>query len=135
MVEYKDYVAKLTNNVVRVAAVFHVFKCDEGPISVATYLQAERLGCWFLDEYISLFPRETTVSPLENDANVLMSWLSIKLQGGPVKVSVILQRGPCALRSKARRDAALALLVQRGDVVVSYVGKTQFVYPPPYSPF
>lgn len=127
LAEFKDYVAKLSNHVVRVAALFHVFNGDEGKISVTTYLQAEKLCHWFAEEYLSLFPRDVQVSLHENDAGILLSWLTPRLQGGPVRVREILQRGPYALRSKVRRDAALAFLVQQGCVSRMYAGKTALV--------
>lgn len=52
--------------------------------------------------------------PLTADAELLLRWLQ-KLEA-PATLKTLAQRAPLPLRDKARREVALAVLLQRGKV-------------------
>jgi hypothetical protein len=65
--------------------------------------------------------------PLQADAELLLAWLR-KLEA-PATGKVLAQRAPLPLRDKARREAALAVLLQRGKVRRQQRGRATIVVP------
>lgn len=129
--DFKDLAAKLPDNVARVAALFHVFDGQTGPIPVETLDRAERLCCWYIDEFRGIFSGGQAQALEEADAALLDQWLTkISRQNGIVRLpkNQILQRGPDALRNKARLDPALDRLSLSGRIRIFMEGKTRFVY-------
>lgn len=66
------HASKLAENMIRIAAVFHVFEGRDGELSETTMRAAIELGYWFSRQYAKIFNPDTL---LENDASVLHSWL------------------------------------------------------------
>jgi len=129
--DFQDMAAKLPDNVARVAALFHVFDGKTGPIPEETVARAEKLCCWYADEFMGVFAGGQETVQEEADAVLLESWLSNELVNkaiGRLPKNQILQRGPNVLRNKARLDPALASLCDTGRIRIITEGKTRFVY-------
>lgn len=66
------HASKLAENMIRIAAVFHVFEGRDGELSETTMRAAIELGYWFSRQYAKIFNPDTL---LENDASELHAWL------------------------------------------------------------
>lgn len=67
-----DHASKLAENMIRLAALFHVFEGREGDVSEMTMRGAVELGYWFSRQFDRIFSPDTM---LENDASELHAWL------------------------------------------------------------
>lgn len=106
-----DYASKLAENIIRVAALFHVFEGFEGDISERTLNYALDLCVWSSGEFRRLF---VPPAQIELDMRVLDSWLFDEIDAGrsSVRKNDILKYGPNQLRKKSRLDPALEGLYQ-----------------------
>lgn len=116
-----DFAAKSAENAVRIAGCIHVFKGVQGAISQDTMQRAVRLARWYLRE--ALRALDSLEEPQAwTDARLLDTWISI---AGDCPKRDVLHRGPYALRDKARRDAAIAVLFDLGRVRIEQDGKRE----------
>jgi putative DNA primase/helicase len=103
-----DVAAKSAENAARLAGIFHVWSHGpEGEISGAEMASGVRVARWFLYEarrVLGLSDENEAAS----DALVLAQW--VRAREAPPTLSEVAQIGPCCVRGKKRRDAALALL-------------------------
>jgi len=67
-----DHASKLGENMIRLAALLHVFEGREGDVSEATMRGAIEIGYWFSRQFNKIFSPDTM---LENDASELHAWL------------------------------------------------------------
>lgn len=116
-----DFAAKSADNAARIAGCLHVFEGAQGAIAHATIEQAVILARWYLREALRVLdvldePQAWT------DARLLDAWLA---KAGDVPPRVILNSGPNPLRDKARRNAAMDVLVELGRVRIERDGKRE----------
>lgn len=106
--EIKDFASKASENVARLAALFHLFSGKEGEIEPESTEQAIAIIQWHLEEtrrLLAPFPQETSYE----DAEKLMRWiLSKRLRETTPRI--LQQSGP--LRQRSRRDNALSVLIE-----------------------
>ncbi|MEA2082828.1 MAG: DUF3987 domain-containing protein [Thermodesulfobacteriota bacterium] len=124
--DVKDYAAKIADNVVRIAANFHVFdNGPEGEISEQTISRAAKVGLYYLREarrIMSLLDKPQEIS----DAEVLLAWL-IQHDQDQCPLGTILQYGPNQLRTKNRRDIAIKILEENHWVMTSTDGRKRSI--------
>jgi hypothetical protein len=109
-----DFAAKYMETMSRLAAIMHYFCGMEGPISLETLRRAEKIALWHLEEYRRLFALEKPQD--ESDAELYIKHLYVNywLRGRlSVERKTLSHGGPFVARVRWRRDAALALLIER----------------------
>lgn len=107
-INIKDFASKASENVARLAALFHLFEGRTGDISAEHIEQAIEIIRWHMQETRRLLTVESTSDALL-DAQKLLQWL---LDKGVTKTTPreIQQLSP--LREKRQRDDALELLIE-----------------------
>jgi hypothetical protein len=131
LTDIKDFASKFSENVARMAALFHYFEGDAGDISLETTTRAIAVCSWYMDEFRRLFGEIGAMSMDSADAQQLESWLQTGVAGrGANKISKtqLLQHAPYSLRKSARLEPALARLVREGKIAVGPSGKTMYVF-------
>jgi hypothetical protein len=116
----KDFSSKFSDNMVRLAALFHFFTLESGTeISEDTLLQAIGIVGIYVHFTDHLF--STSLSTPEQNAKKLHIWLMEKYPPpvGMVAFSFILRIGPYAIRNKKKLEAALTILIKEGKVTES----------------
>lgn len=132
LADVKDGASKISDNLARVAALFHYFEGNQGDISQDTMNRAAVVCEWYMHEFKRLFAYAPEV-PIEIlDADVLEKWLLNFVRrypwGAELKKNVIAQLGPNQLRiSKLRREAALYVLSTQNKIRQMQRGKTKWV--------
>lgn len=114
-----DHASKLADNMLRLAAVFHMFEGHSGEISCRTMGAAIDLGFWFSRQFRNVFDVN---SQLEKDSNELKRWLFARRdERGDRRFEKIYIRRYCPnkLRDKERLDMVLDKL--RVDRVVKLI--------------
>ena len=109
--DVRDVAAKSAENACRLAAIFHVW--DHGPVGTINLADMERgvaVARWFLYEARRVLCTSTDHASA-NDAELLARWVHSCAEPPSLKDS--LRLAPYSLRKRVRRDAALALLVER----------------------
>jgi hypothetical protein len=113
--DISDFAAKFLEIVSRIAAVMHYF-CGSGELIDNTTLRgAVHIGYWHLNQYRQLFGQSRPQD--EADAELYIShFMTHYLSRGRqyVERKTLSHSGPLAARSKYRRDAALAILLEQG---------------------
>jgi hypothetical protein len=107
-----DFGAKMADQAARIACIFHVFEHGPtGEIPHPTMHAAARLALWHLNEARRALEL-VGHSGETGDAQVLLDWLleSIKAPW----IGDILRLAPARVRTKDRRDAAIAVLREHG---------------------
>jgi hypothetical protein len=117
-----DIGAKIAENAVRIAAVFHVVENDPvGEIGEATMVSATRVAVWHLADAKRLIGK-TEKSQTVLDAELLLEWAQTQ-PPTPISPRRILNAGPSPLREKQRRDSAINLLKDTGPMILNSDGK------------
>lgn len=129
--DISDYGAKFGENLARLAALFHFFGGETGEISYETTNRALAICRWFMEEFKRLFASAPAL-PLEIlDANELENCLVNLCRSYPLgtelKKNYLAQSGPNQLRNKARREAALCVLMMNNKISLVQRGKTLHV--------
>jgi hypothetical protein len=118
--DVKDFAGKFSENVARIAALFHYFEGMQGDISLETTNRAIDICAWYMHEFKRLFSEEGAISVEQSDANQLEHWLANYVWNNgfkEIKKNHIRQYIPrSALRSKARLDPALNHLKFQGRI-------------------
>jgi hypothetical protein len=114
LVTVRDVAAKSAENACRLAAIFHVWQhAPTGSIGAEDMGRGIEIARWFLYEARRILG-EHRENPAAADAELLARW--IKTRTDDKKAAPTLeetaQRAPYRLRNKARRDPALALLIE-----------------------
>jgi hypothetical protein len=129
----RDFGAKMMENASRIAALFHVFSKREGAIQSDILHNAVTLMEWYAIEYKKVFPSE---SQEIMDAKELLKHLWRRHGEGYSTYwpkNEILNNGPPSLRTKARLDPALEVLIHSGHVRLYVVERNQkviwYLYP------
>jgi putative DNA primase/helicase len=129
--DVRDVASKVADNAARLAALFHVFENGpQGQIGVDAINRACRIVAWHLHESRRFFG-ELMLPADMSDAVRLDVWLIERCRRhGVTSVAKndVLQLGPNALRTKARRDAALDVLKELGRVRVSEEGNKPMIH-------
>ena len=129
--EVRDFASKVAENIARQAGVLHAFEGYEGTkISVETLRSATQVVLWYAKEFVRLFSPPDPLQETIMDAYLLQDWIIRIYRSRNWQVipkNFILQRGPNALRSKARLDWALNCLYNGGRVTGSIQGRKEFV--------
>ena len=119
----KDVASKAAENAARIACCLHVFtKPGISLISRSIMAAACSLMRWYLDEAVR-FGQDAQVTEELNNAELLEGWLVEHFkqarwakQAWDMRVNMIRQKGPNALRGGKRIDDALELLRDHGRV-------------------
>lgn len=123
-----DHASKLTNQIGRVAALFHVFEGHEGDIRPETVSMAAHLCSYFSDH----FQRVLMPPPQEiQDAGVLKEWfgdLARRYRCPNVPYNHVRKSGPQCIRDKKRLKAAIEVLCEHGVIGLGFDKRTRFIY-------
>ena len=119
LAEARDVASKAADNVVRLAALFHLFEGDTGHhIGVEHINRASTIVTWHLHE-ARRFLGEIALTKEVRDAERLDTWLLEQCRAkdtNRVLRSTILTHGPGSTRNKRSLDAALAELREAGRI-------------------
>jgi hypothetical protein len=120
--DINDFASKACEITGRVAAILHYFSEQEGGITVDTLERAITIVGWHMTEFQRIFSENSDVSRAHGDAHVLARNLHEKawLKGlCAIRRNDILHIGPVSLRTKARLDPALDVLIANGAVWIN----------------
>jgi len=118
-----DFAAKSAENAARIAACLHVLQGAEGAISHETTQRAATLARWYLREALRVL--DVLDEPQAwVDARLLDVWLA---EAGARSIRDVLRIGPARLRDKARRSAAIEVLVDLGRARIERDGRRETV--------
>lgn len=135
-----DFASKISNNLARMAALFHFFEGKEGDISSETLSHAATICEWYIHEFKRLFTENSAVPIEVSDANDLGQCLVRWCQNHPgsmgIQKSYIAQYGPSQLRKdKVRREHALDTLVFQNQIQIQrYEKKLWVIFNPNFFP-
>lgn len=125
--DVRDVASKIADNVARLAALFHMFECGAGSVSLDALERASRIAAWHLSESKRFFG-ELAMPQDMADAARLDTWLIAEARASQGQTSTTrdAQRlGP--VRDKARLDAALNILSELDRVRLGKVGKRNLI--------
>lgn len=131
LTDIKDFASKFSENVARMAALFHYFEGEVGDISLDTTIRAIAVCSWYMNEFKRLFGDSGAMTTHSEDAHQLESYLRTKVASrGADRISKtqLLQFTPPSLRKSARLEPALASLVDEGKIAVARNGNKTYVY-------
>lgn len=114
-----DHASKLAENMLRLAAIFHVFEGREGDISETTMRASIELGYWFSRQFNKVFSPDTV---LENDASELHAWIRSKGEWR-IDKTYIRRHCPNRLRDSDRLEEIYEKLVCDGLIRLVLEGK------------
>lgn len=130
--DVSEAASKSAENAARISAVLQYLEHGPSPITVANAQRGADIAGWYLEQHQAMFGAKPEVEQDETDALTLQGWLTKQClrYGGmsPFRRNEILKLGPAALRHKARREAALVLMVRDGRVRLEFRNKTTFVH-------
>ena len=104
----KDFASKAAENVVRLAALLHLFNGLTGEIATEQIEQATEIIHWHLLESKAILGSNPQTTQ-QQDAQKLLQWL-VEKELYEVAPRYLLQYGP--LRNKKQRDKAIEILLQ-----------------------
>jgi len=123
-----DHASKLTNQIGRVAALFHLFEDHDGDISPQTLSMAAHLCSYFSND----FQRVLMPPPQEiQDACALKEWFEdiLRRYRRPnVPYNLVRRSGPQCIRDRKRLKAAVEVLCDQGIIGLGFEGRTRFIY-------
>lgn len=131
LAEIKDFAAKFSENVARLAALFHFFERTVGDISLDTTNRAIQICSWYMNEFKRLFGDGGAISADSTDAAQLECWLRTAVAGhgmDHVSKTRILQYAPPSLRKVGRLDPALSRLMAEGKIRIWPVNNVMYVH-------
>jgi hypothetical protein len=115
-----DFAAKTADNAARIAGVFHVLESGPvGEIAAETMDDAAELALWHLHDAKRIIGA-IEIPEAVADARLLLDWMVAQSKDS-IAPREIMQFGPPNLRVRARRDAAIQLLVDTNHLCVSKV--------------
>ncbi|WDM86048.1 DUF3987 domain-containing protein [Pseudomonas asiatica] len=118
-----DHASKLAENMLRLAAVFHVFEGRDGDVSETTMRASVELGYWFSRQFDKVFSPDTM---LENDASELHAWIrSYYDKNGEKRIdkTYIRRYAPNRLRDSDRLEMLYEKLAGDGLIRLVLEGK------------
>jgi hypothetical protein len=123
-----DHASKLTNQIGRVAALFHLFEDHDGDISLQTLAMAANLCSY----YSSDFQRVLMPPPQEiQDAAQLKEWFGEIMRHynvSNVPYNYVRKSGPQCIRDRKRLKGAIEVLNDQGLIGLGFQGRTRFIY-------
>jgi hypothetical protein len=130
--DVKDAASKSSNNLARLAALFHFIQGEKGEISCETIWQAQEVCAYYLMEFRRLFSKNTQVQSVEIDvidlANSIQAYFTNHSYETCMKKSALTQYGPLRLRNdKPRLDAAINELYKRGIISIFTQGQSKAI--------
>lgn len=126
----RDFIAKATRHVARLAAIFEVFENGSDVISLDMLERAICLVNWYAVEYQRLLTPPPELPQELRDAEELYPWLWNFMQrrcNRYLIVNDIRKHAPNALRDTPRLKAALLNLGQRGMLVYYILDKIHYI--------
>lgn len=118
----RDHASKLGENILRVAAVLHVFEGREGKVGRDLLMLAVKICAYCSSQFMSVFDGRDQVSI---DAGALKIWLSGYANGGfrYVPIQAAYHLAPKPLRVKRRLLPAMQVLLEKGSVGSASFGR------------
>jgi hypothetical protein len=126
----RDYAAKATRHIAKLAAIFEVFENDSNVIGLEMLERAINFIDWYVSEYQRLFALPPEIPQDEQDADTLYPWLCqfVNRRGNRYLVrNDIRKHAPNCVRSKDRLELALQALWRRGLVGLWQLGRISYV--------
>lgn len=132
-----DFASKISENVVRLAAIFHTVERKPGQyIDRQTTLSAIHVGAWYLREFKRLLGDPQHLSEEILGARVLENWLRVQCSKQPGRdrfpAAYIRSFGPNKLRNKKQLDAAFDQLISESKIQIWQEKKQRLVFLNPY---
>lgn len=124
--DMRDFGSKLSENIARLAALFHYFEGHYGSISIETLYRAIEVLNWYVNEFKRLFGTSPPIPQIDSDKMALATWLKDHyFQYGATAISKnrVRQYGPSFLRNKARLDAAINALSSENRIALYFGDK------------
>ena len=131
LTDIKDVTSKAADNVVRIAALFHVYEHGiTGTISEAHIVNAGHIMTWHLMESKRFF-NELSLSKELRHATMLDNWLfnyCKEHQTTEISTRTLKQLCPNSLRNKASFDDAISHLIDLNRVKIVNQGKKKLIH-------
>ena len=119
-----DIASKASENIVRLAALFHIFTKQEGDISEDNINRAFKIIEWYLNHTLSVFNHDLQINKIQKDAKIIEDWIKYnKLQSFTARD--ILKK--TSVKTKERRDKALSLLKNKNLLHMTKEGKSTII--------
>jgi putative DNA primase/helicase len=127
--DLRDLASKAADNVVRMAALFHVFAGGDGPIDEDCVQSAVQIVTWHLLEAKRFFGELAISAELANPIRLEKWLLDYCKRGGIHQVATqkVQQCGPSGLREKAIIDATVNELAELGRARMVRLGKRKLI--------
>jgi hypothetical protein len=119
--DVRDFASKFSENMARLAALFHFFEGAEGNITEGEMLSAREIMRWFVTEFKRLFGSAPPVPQDYSDAMLLEAWLDYerRIRGKNIfPKNYIRQYVPNKLRDIHRLNAALNYLMSTNRITM-----------------
>ena len=128
--DINDFASKVMEIIARLAGLFHYFAGEAGKITLDTLERAFTVVLWHIAEFKRLFSDDCVIPQNHVDAHTLSVYLRQFIWRGMgsnsfVAKNYLLTHGPRSLRVKARLDAALMVLEQKGGIWIGVAEKTK----------
>lgn len=129
----QDHASKLAENILRVAALLHIFEGFEGDISLDTLNVAIGICFYCSGEFLRLFAAPPQA---EQDVALIRMWLAGVRNTGLryLQWNHVRKFGPGALREKQRMSSALEAVVFMREIREFHIGRTRCIDLNPYIP-
>lgn len=134
----RDYAAKASRHVAKLAAIFELFENDSDVISLDMLERAISFIDWYIKEYQRVFTVPPEMPQEVQDADMLYPWLCQFVNrrcNRYLMKNDIRKHAPNCLRSKQRLEQALLMLAQRGQIALWQLGKTCYIDMSPQLPY
>lgn len=129
----KDFASKATENIARVAAIFHAFFTDDSDeITCETLNYAINFIDICGQEYLKILGASNPVDEEQRDLVDLENWLLAFVCNNKmdcIPKSHLMQYGPNRLRQKSKLDALLGILASHEKIRILIQGNKKYVYP------
>ena len=128
--DVRDHASKIAENMVRMAALFHLIEGYGTEISHDSVSRAASICNWHLMEFKRLFGDKQEISEEFRNAQILEQWLQSNSSHicRWIPKSWILQYGPNKIRNKNALQNALNILSSQGKISFSVQNRTSFIY-------
>ncbi|HAK9881612.1 YfjI family protein [Escherichia coli] len=127
---FKDYASKITENMVRIAALLHHFNGDVGDISISTTNISIEIIKWYVHEYIRLFSKAKSFTLEDSDTDALYFWMveyCTRKMTPCIKKNDILQYGPNKFRKNEKINELLGTLYSQNKILAFEKDRTLYI--------
>ncbi|GAB2529666.1 YfjI family protein [Simplicispira piscis] len=129
----KDFASKATENIARLAAIFHAFFTDnDDEITSETLNYAINLIATYGQQYLTILGASNPADEEQQDLMDLTNWLLACVYNKQVDCipkSYLMQYGPNRLRQKAKLDVLLGILASHGKIRIMIQSNKKYIYP------